>query len=69
MGVFASRRMLPRAITLVGVHYLITGLLCIAFGRDGPIFPAWTMAVTFGAGQFMAAGILYWSLERSSARA
>ena len=65
LGVFASRRMLPRAITLVGAHYLLTGLLCIALGHDGPFFPAWTMALTFGAGQFMAAFILYWSLERS----
>ena len=64
LGVFASRRMLPRAITLVGAHYLVTGLLCIALGHDGPFFPAWTMAATFGTGQFMAAGILYWSLER-----
>lgn len=64
LGVFASRRMLPRAIMLVAAHYLITGLLCIALGHDGPFFPAWTMALTFGTGQFMTAGILYWSLER-----
>lgn len=64
LGVFASRRMLPRAISLVAAHYLITGLLCIALGHDGPFFPAWAMALTFGAGQFMTAGILYWSLER-----
>jgi hypothetical protein len=64
LGIFASRRMLPRAITLVAVHYLITGLLCIALGHDGPFFPAWAMALTFGSGQFMAAFILYWSLER-----
>jgi hypothetical protein len=64
LGVFASRRMLPKSIMIVAAHYLITGLLCIALGHDGPFFPAWTMALTFGAGQFMAAGILYWSLER-----
>jgi hypothetical protein len=64
LGVFASRRMLPWAMLLVAVHYLITGLLCIALGHDGPFFPAWAMALTFGTGQFMAAGILYWSLER-----
>lgn len=66
LGIFASRRMLPRAVNLVGAHYLITGLLCLALGhdRDVAFFPAWTMAVTFGAGQFMAAGVLYWSLER-----
>ena len=68
LGIFASRRMLPRAVMLVGAHYLITGLLCVAFGHDTTFFPAWTMAVTFGAGQFLAAGVLYWSLERSHAR-
>ena len=64
LGVFASRRMLPRAMTLVAAYYLMTGLLCIALGHDGPFFPAWAMALTFGSGQFMAAAILYWSLER-----
>jgi hypothetical protein len=64
LGVFASRRMLPRAMTLVAAYYLMMGLLCIALGHDGPFFPAWAMAVTFGTGQFMAAAILYWSLER-----
>jgi len=71
MGIFASRRMLPGAVILVGAHYLLAGLLCIAFAQDGTrtFFPAWTMAVTFGAGQFLAAGVLYWSLERNHARA
>ncbi|HEY8748757.1 MAG TPA: hypothetical protein VIM11_12330 [Tepidisphaeraceae bacterium] len=64
MGIFASRKMLPPAATLVGAHYLITGLLCIALGQDKSFFPAWTMALTFGAGQFLAAAILYFSLER-----
>ena len=56
--------MLPPAMLIVAVHYLVTGLACIALGHDGPFFPAWAMALTFGTGQFMAAGILYWSLER-----
>ena len=71
MAIFASRRMLPGAVTIVGVHYLWTGLVCFAFGHDGndTFFPAWTMACTFGAGQFLAAAILYWSLERKEASA
>ena len=68
MGIFASRKMLPPAATIVGAHYLITGLLCIALGQDKSFFPAWTMALTFGAGQFLAAGILYFSLERKPRR-
>lgn len=69
LGIFASRRMLPRAVSLAGAWYLITGLLCIALGHDGPFFPWWTMAMTFGPGQLLAAGILYWNLEREHARA
>jgi hypothetical protein len=66
MAIFASRRMLPGAATLVGVHYLWTGLVCFAFAHQDKdtFFPAWTMATTFGAGQFLAAAVLYWSLER-----
>ena len=69
LGIFASRRMLPRAVSMVGAWYLITGLLCIALGHDGPFFPWWTMAMTFGPGQLLGAGILYWNLEREHAGA
>ena len=65
LAIFASRRMLPGAVTVVGAHYLWTGLVCLAFHDEtDTFFPAWMMAVTFGAGQFLAAGVLYWSLER-----
>ena len=64
LGIFASRRMLPGAMTMVAAYYLITGLFCIAVGHGGIFFAAWAMALTFGSGQFMAAFILYWSLER-----
>jgi len=64
LGIFASRRMLPPALKIVGAHYLITGLLCIALGDHAdPFFPAWTMAITFGVGQILAAATLYWSLD------
>ena len=68
LGVFASRRMLPRPVIFVGAHYLLSGLLCIAILQGGKLFPAWTMAMTFGAGQLFAAAILWWSLERNDAR-
>jgi hypothetical protein len=64
LGIFASRRMLPWAMNIVAGYYLLAGLLCIALGHDGPFFPGYSMAITFGTGQFMAAAILYWSLER-----
>jgi hypothetical protein len=66
LGIFASRRMLPPALKIVGAHYLITGLLCIALGdHNDPFFPAWTMAITFGVGQILAAAVLWIFLQRS----
>jgi hypothetical protein len=65
LGFFASRRMLPPALKIVGAHYLITGLICIALADHADqFFPAWMMAITFGVGQILAAATLYWSLDR-----
>ena len=62
MGVFASCRLLPRATWCVGAFYLFTGLICLMLG-EGALSP-WAMAIPFGLGQVLAAGILYWNLER-----
>ena len=68
LGIFASRRFLPRGVGLVGGYYLLAGLACLATGRDGATLRPWTMAVVFGAGQSLAAGVLWWTLERSHGR-
>lgn len=68
LGVFASRRFLPRGVGLVGGYYLMAGLVCLAIGRDGTTLKPWTMAIVFGAGQLLAAGVLWWTLERSHGR-
>lgn len=68
LGVFASRRFLPRGVGLVGGYYLMAGLVCLAIGRDGTTLNPWTMAIVFGAGQLLAAGVLWWTLERSHGR-
>ena len=60
LGVFSSCRFLPRAMVAVGAWYLLTGLACIDLG-DSRAFSPWTMGVSFGAGQFLAAGILYFT--------
>jgi hypothetical protein len=66
LGVFASRRVLPRGAFIVGAYYLLAGVLCIVMrGRVG--FPI-EMAATFGGGQLLAAGVLYWMLERKHGR-
>ena len=64
LGVFASMSMLPRGVVWIGVHYLITGLFCLVAGLGDQALAPWTMLLTFGAGQFLSAGLLYLTLER-----
>jgi len=64
LGVFASRRLLPRATLWVAQYYLLAGLLCLTCGGTSALAP-WVMGAMFGAGQCLAAGVLYFSLERS----
>ncbi len=65
LGVFSSCRFLPRAMVAAGMWYLLTGLTCIALG-DSRAFSPWTMGVSFGVGQFLAAGILFVSASEGS---
>jgi len=62
LGVFASRRLLPKATFLVGGFYLLAGLWMVSLRYDA--LNAWTMGATFGIGQICAAGLLYFTLER-----
>jgi hypothetical protein len=64
LGIFASFRLLPRATFLVGIYYLAAGILCLAWAQNEHAFSLWAMALPFGIGQLLAAGILYWTLER-----
>ncbi|MCI0639516.1 MAG: hypothetical protein L0Y70_10610 [Gemmataceae bacterium] len=64
LGVFASYRLLPRAIFWVGVHYVVTGAFVLAWAKGAWAFSPWAMAIPFGVGQLLAAAILYWTLER-----
>jgi hypothetical protein len=63
MGVYSSRRALPRLAGLVGGFYLLAGLTVLAMERRAGLRP-WTMGSVFGVGQLMAAGLL-WYVERS----
>ena len=58
LGVFSSCRFLPRTMVAAGMWYLLTGLTCVALG-DSRAFSPWTMGVSFGVGQSIAAGILF----------
>lgn len=64
LGIFAFCRFLPRPIIFAGVWYLFTGLLCIGLGGNGALSP-WAMAIPFGAGQMLVAGILFFSSRES----
>ncbi len=64
LGVFASCRLLPKAIALIGVFYLVTGVYNLMQSHDDSAFTPWAMAIPFGLGQFGTGALLYWKLER-----
>lgn len=64
LGVFSSLRQLPPALSAIGVHYLLTGLITIALARGEQSFSPWAMVGTFGIGQLLTAAILHFTQER-----
>lgn len=62
LGVFSSCRFLPRPMIAAGIWYLATGLICIALGDARALSP-WAMAIPFGAGQLLVAGILFFTSQ------
>jgi hypothetical protein len=65
LGVFASCRLLPRPLFVVGIFYLVSGLTCLTIARGPDAFSPWAMGLPFSAGQFLSAALLYRTLERS----
>jgi hypothetical protein len=66
MGVFASRRVLPRFAGVIAGFYLMAGLIVLAMQKEAGLH-AWTMGAVFGIGQTAAAGML-WMTERKAVR-
>jgi hypothetical protein len=64
LGIFASCRLLPRPTFWVAVFYLGTGLAALAIGQGELALSPWLMGLPFGAGQVLAAAVLYRTLER-----
>jgi hypothetical protein len=64
LGVFASCRFLPRAMTAAGFWYLATGLACLTLGDERALSP-WAMGVPYGLGQMLVAAVLYFSSKES----
>jgi hypothetical protein len=67
LGIFASCRLLPRPTFWVGVFYLGTGLAVLGLAQGERALSPWAMGLPFGAGQFLAAAVLYLTLERDHA--
>lgn len=65
LGIFASCRLLPKAILGVGIFYLTAGAWNLAQGSEA--LNPWAMGLPFGIGQLATAVILYWNLEREHA--
>lgn len=65
LGVFSSCRFLPRPMLAAGVWYLLTGLICLALGGNRALSPL-AMAVPFGGGQLLVAGILLFTAKETA---
>jgi hypothetical protein len=65
LGFLASCRSLPRPMFAVGVWYLATGLVSLAFASQAYAFSPWAMAVPFGFGQLLMAAILHWGVANN----
>jgi len=64
LGIFASARLLPKLIFLIGAFYFVSGVVVLILAGTGGSLLPWCMGLPFGLGQLMAAGVLYWTLER-----
>ncbi len=65
LGIFASRRLLPPAVFLVGVFYMAAGTISLVLTQGQAALAPWVMGMPFGVGQLATAAILYWTLERN----
>ena len=58
LGLFASLRLLPGAMIVPALWYMLLGCLCLALGPTRAGFAPWTMLATFGVGQAGLAAVL-----------
>jgi hypothetical protein len=63
VAVCGARPYLPRATGWVALFYLAVGAWLLWNAGAGAPSP-WEVGGTFGAGQLLASGVLYWNLER-----
>jgi hypothetical protein len=65
LGLFASCGLLPRATFWVAAFYLASGVFTISLAETAWAMSPWVMGAPFAIGQFLAACVLYWNLERT----
>ena len=65
LGIFASRPYLPRASGWVALYYYAAGFGLLSMARGPYALNGWWVGGTFGAGQILAAFVLWYNLERS----
>ena len=64
IGTFASRPYLPRASGWIALFYYAAGFALLWIARGPEPLTGWWVGGTFGAGQVLAAVVLWWNLER-----
>jgi hypothetical protein len=64
LGTFASRPYLPRTSDVVALYYFAAGAILLWTAQIGDPVNSWSVGGTFGAGQLLAAAVLYWEFER-----
>jgi hypothetical protein len=67
LGIFASRPYLPRASGWVALFYFVAGIGLLWLSPSGVPRSPWSVGGTFGAGQLLAALVLYLNRERDEA--
>jgi hypothetical protein len=64
LGTFASRPYLPKASGWIALFYYAAGFGLLWIARGPEPLNGWWVGATFGAGQLLAALVLWWNLER-----
>ncbi len=59
LGLFASLRFLPRAISFVGAWYFLCGIGVLMMASGEQILSPWMMGLPFGIGQVLMAMVLH----------
>jgi len=68
LGIFASRPYLVRASGWAALYFCFAGTVLLWTAGGPETLNAWTVGGTFGVGQLLTAGVLYWNLEQDEWR-